>query len=450
MHNSELADRDLRVLWHPCTQMKDHEWLPMVAIRRAKGVWIEDYSGKRYLDAISSWWVNILGHCHPRLVRALQRQVGNLDHVLLAGFTHEPAVLLAERLLQLAPQGLSRCFYTDNGSTAVEAAMKMSFHYWQRRGRPQKKQFVCLEGAYHGETLGALSVGQVPLYRKVYQPLLLDVLTAPSPAAPGLPRDQWLEHARAAFASMQSLLEQNKDSISAVIIEPLVQCAAGMHMYHSDYLVWLKQLCQQLDIHLIADEIAVGFGRTGTMFACEQSGIEPDFMCVGKGLTGGVLPLAAVLTNEEIYDAFYCDYLEQGAFLHSHSYTGNPLACRAALETITLLQQQQMLLRNSKIAVNIWQQAQQLWAQHPHVSDIRQYGMITAIELALDGPGKVPYPWQERRGLQVFRNALDNGVLLRPLGDVVYFMPPYVITDQQVDFMMAGAAAAIATATGVT
>ena len=448
MLHDELSDRDLKVVWHPCTQMKDHEWLPMIPIRRGKGVWLEDYSGRRYLDAVSSWWVNILGHCHPRIIRALQRQADTLDHVLLAGFTHEPAILVAEKLVAMSPQKLSRCFFTDNGSTAVEAAMKMSFHYWQRRGKPKKTRFVCLENAYHGETLGALSVGQIPLYREVYGPLLLDVLTAPSPAVPGAPQEQWLEHAGKAFEQMQALLEKNKDSVSAVIVEPLVQCSAGMQMYHKDYLKWLRELCDQLQIHLIADEIAVGFGRTGTMFACEQAGIQPDFMCVGKGLTGGVLPLAAVLTHDEIYDAFYCDYSEQGAFLHSHSYTGNPLACRAALETLDLLQREQFMQKNERTANTIWQQAQSLWGDHPHVSGLRQCGMITAMDLVRDAASGERYDSQERYGLKVFREALEHGLLLRPLGDVIYFMPPYVITDEQIAFMLSGADAAIAGATG--
>ncbi len=431
-----LPERDLKVLWHPCTQMKDHEDWPLVPLRRGKGVWLEDYSGQRYLDAISSWWVNLFGHGNLQVGRAIHRQLDRLEHAMLAGFTHEPAVALAERLVECTPPGLSRCFYADNGSTAVEVAMKMSFHYWRNQGRDRKRLFVCLENGYHGETLGALSVGRVSLYRDTYAPLLAQTLAAPSPDC-YLRREQdsWEEHSRRKFKPMEELLHKHKDEICAVIVEPLVQCAGSMRMYHPVYLHLLREACDELDIHLIADEIAVGFGRTGTLFACEQASISPDFLCLSKGLTGGFLPLAAVLCHERIYQAFYADHEQGRAFLHSHSYTGNPLACSAALATLGIFANEPVLENNDRLALCIEEEAR-IFQDHPHVAEVRRCGMILAVEMVRDRKGRKPFPWQERRGLRVHRHALKRGVLLRPLGDVIYFMPPYVITELQIRRMI--------------
>ncbi len=416
--------------------MKDHEQLPPVPIRRGLGCWLEDYDGHRYLDAISSWWVNLFGHCHPRINAALAAQLAELEHVLLAGMTHEPAIALAEALTRIVPSGLTRCFFADNGSGAVEVALKMSFHFWQNRGRPGKRRFVTLTNSYHGETLGALAVGNVELYKHTYQPLLMDVLTVPSPdcyeRAAG---ESCAEHSRARFAPMAALLEQRADEIAAVIVEPLVQCAGNMRMYDPIYLSLLREACDHFGVHLIADEIAVGFGRTGTMFACEQASIRPDLMCVSKGLTGGYLPLSAVLCGEEIYQAFYADYAAQRAFLHSHSYTGNPLACAAALATLDIFASTPVLQNNRALAAHLAARLAPL-AVHPHVAEVRQTGMIAAIELVRDRGTREPWPWQERRGLILHRYALSRGVLLRPLGGVVYFMPPYVISPAEIDLMV--------------
>jgi len=431
----DWVERDLAVLWHPCTQMKDHPEVPLLPIRRAKGVWLEDYAGKRYLDAISSWWVNLFGHGNTQIAFAIRRQLDRLEHVLLAGCTHEPAVALAERLTGLAPAGLSRCFFADNGSAAVEVAMKMSFHYWQNRGQPRKRRFVCLQNGYHGETLGALSVGGVPLYRDAYGPLLLDTIAAPSPDCYSLDgRDAWERHCRRKCEEMEALLAQHKQEVCAVIVEPLVQCAGGMRMYHPVYLSLLREACDRHEVHLIADEIAVGFGRTGTLFACEQAAISPDFLCLSKGLTGGFLPLSAVLVPEGIYQAFYGDYAERKAFLHSHSYTGNPLACSAALATLDIFNATPVLRDNRRLARCMAEAVEDL-RQHPNVAEIRQQGMILALELVRDRRGNRPFPWQERRGMRVYRHGLQRGVLLRPLGDVIYFMPPYVITPLQIEEM---------------
>lgn len=446
MQNSELIARDLSVLWHPCTQMKDHEWLPLVPIRRGEGVWLEDFEGRRYLDAISSWWVNLFGHANPRINAALKAQLDSLEHVILAGFSHEPVVELSERLVALTPDGLSRCFYADNGSSAVEVALKMSYHYWRNLGQRDKLKFITLSNSYHGETLGTLGVGDVALYKETYKPLLMEAITAPSPDCWNREQgESWEAYSDRQFAHMEALLERHHDEVAAVIVEPLVQCAAGMRMYHPVYLQRLREACSRYGVHMIVDEIAVGFGRTGTLFACEQAGITPDFMCLSKGLTGGYLPLAAVMTTDRIYDAFYDDYEKLTAFLHSHSYTGNPLACRAALATLDIFRDEPVLERNRELAAHMRRAVEPL-TEHPHVGEIRQTGMILAIEMVQDRASRTAYPWLERRGLKVYRHALSRGALLRPLGNVVYFMPPYVIDEAQIDFLAEVAAEGIALA----
>ncbi|MHB8346654.1 MAG: adenosylmethionine--8-amino-7-oxononanoate transaminase [Acidiferrobacterales bacterium] len=447
MRNTSLIARDLAVLWHPCTQMKDHEELPPIPIRSGSGVWLEDFDGRRYIDAISSWWVNLFGHANPRINAAISLQLASLEHVILAGFTHQPIVELSERLIAIAPAGLGHCFYADSGSAAVEIALKMSFHYWRNRGQTQRTQFISLSNGYHGETLGALSVGDVALYRETYKPLLLQNITVPSP-------DCYLREAgescadfsRRMIEPMRRTLEQRANQVCAVIVEPLVQCAGGMRMYDPVYLRLLRQACDEHEVHLIADEIAVGFGRTGTMFACEQASIRPDILCVGKGLTGGYLPLSVCLTSDDIYAAFYADYTEQRAFLHSHSYTGNPLACAAALATLDIFRDHDVLNQNRVLAGHMARAVAPL-SGHPHVGEVRQTGMIVAIELAKNGRAREPYPWQERRGRRVYRHALEHGAILRPLGDVVYFMPPYVINPEEIDSLATIASEGIAIAT---
>jgi adenosylmethionine---8-amino-7-oxononanoate aminotransferase len=435
--NSPWRERDLAHVWHPCTQMRDHEaQLPLIPIRGGSGPWLTDFAGQRYLDAISSWWVNLFGHGNTRINAALRAQLDSLEHVILAGFTHEPVIRLSEALTALAPPGLTRCFYADNGSAAVEVALKMSFHYWRNVGHGGKRRFVTLAGSYHGETLGALAVGNVELYKDVYRPLLMDVITVPSPDAfhrePGVTEADW---ARRRFEHLERVLADQAHEIAAVIVEPLVQCAAGMRMYDPVYLTLLRQACDRHQVHLIADEIAVGFGRTGTLFACEQAGIRPDFLCLSKGLTGGYLPLSVVLTTDGIYAAFYDEYVKLNAFLHSHSYTGNALACAAALATLDIFRDEPVLARNRALAEHFARAVAPL-AGHPHVADVRQRGMITAFEMVRDKARREPYPWQERRGLAVYRHALSRGVLLRPIGNVVYFMPPYVVEPEHIDLMV--------------
>jgi adenosylmethionine-8-amino-7-oxononanoate aminotransferase len=450
-HSPSLPERDLRVVWHPCTQMKDHEWLPMVPIERGEGVWLYGHDGRRYLDAISSWWVNLFGHANPRINAAITAQLARLEHVILAGFTHEPAVALAERLTRLAPPGLTRCFYADNGSSAIEVALKMSYHYWRNRGDTRKRRFITLANSYHGETLGALAVGHVELYKEIYHPLLMDVVVAPTPDAyecePGETAD---DCASRAIEAMRQLLERHAADTCAVIVEPLVQCAAGMRMHSPSYVRLLRDLCDRYGVHLIADEIAVGFGRTGTLFACEQAGVTPDFLCLSKGITGGYLPLSVVLTGERVYEAFYDEYAKLRAFLHSHSYTGNALACAAALASLEIFESDAVLERNRHLARHLGQRATELLADLQHVADVRQSGMIVAAELARDGDRRTPYDWRERRGLAVYRHGLEHEALLRPIGNVVYFMPPYVITPEQIDALVQTARDGILAATEAT
>jgi adenosylmethionine-8-amino-7-oxononanoate aminotransferase len=447
MNTSPAADalvrRDLSLLWHPCTQMHDHRTVPMVPIARGEGAWLIGTDGRRYLDGISSWWTNIFGHANPRLAAALADQAKTLEHVIFAGFTHEPAVALAEELVRVTPPGLDRVFLADNGSAAIEVALKMSFHYWLNQGHGEKTRFIALTGSYHGETLGALSVSDVALYRKTYAPLLLTPILAPSADTyDALPGESARDVAQRRLEDLRQLLEQHAHEVCAVIVEPLVQCAGGMRMYHPDYLAGLQRLCDAYNVHFIADEIAVGFGRTGTLFACEQANVSPDFMCLSKGLTGGFLPLSAVLTTTDVYEAFYAEYSAGKAFLHSHSYTGNPLACRVALETLRMFGDEPVLERNRVLAAHLARRLEPL-RDHPHVADVRQTGMIAAVELVADKASRTPFPSAERRGLRVYLHGLEHEALLRPLGDVVYFMPPYVVSTAEIDHLVDTAIAGI-------
>jgi adenosylmethionine-8-amino-7-oxononanoate aminotransferase len=435
MNNQSFIQRDAQVLWHPCTQMKDHETLPVVPIKSGKGVWLEDFDGNRYLDAISSWWVNLFGHANPHINQALKNQLDSLEHVILSGMTHDAAITLAEKLVEITPANLSKCFYADSGSAAIEVALKMSFHYWQNRGQKQKTKFITLDNSYHGETLGALAMCNLGYFKETYAPLLMDVITVPSPDC--FHREvgeSTQDYSVRQFALMEKAIAENAESVAAVIVEPLVQGAGRMRMYDPIYLSLLRAACDKYNVHLIADEIAVGFGRTGTLFACEQAGISPDFMCLSKGLTGGYLPLSVVLTHDEVYQAFYDDYQNLTAFLHSHSYCGNPLGCRAGVATIEIFQQQNIIEKNKALSVAM-ATATARFNEHSHVIDVRQTGMILAIEFVKNKQTGEAFAWQERRNLKVYQYALSKGLLLRPIGNVIYFMPPYVITEQEIHLM---------------
>ncbi len=421
--NTSLLQRSLASVWHPCTQMKQHEMLPLVPIKRGEGVWLEDFDGKRYLDGVSSWWVNLFGHNHPYIKQAITAQLEQLEHVILAGFTHEPVVRLSEQLSILT--GLGHSFYASDGASATEIALKMSFHYWRNRGQLGKTRFLSLQNGYHGETLGSLSVTDVALFKDTYAPLLRESVTLPSPdwrlAETGESAEQYaLRCAR--FA--EEYIAQHHDELAAVIVEPLVQCATGMAMYHPAYLQQLRGICDRYQVHLVADEIAVGFGRTGSMFATEQAGIRPDFICLSKGITGGYLPLSVVQTTDEIYAAFYDDNVTRG-FLHSHSYTGNALACSAALATLEIFAQQDVLNSNRSKTEYLNHKLAVL-ADLP-VAHLRNLGMIWAFDVAPSQPG-----FQQR----FYQAALQRGLLLRPVGNTVYFMPPYVISEAEMDWML--------------
>lgn len=433
-------ERDLAVLWHPCTQMREHpHTLPLLPIASGRGPWLVGRDGRRYLDAISSWWTNLFGHAEPRIAEAIATQARTLEHVILAGCSHAPAVELAERLLAIAPRQdgrapLSKVFYADNGSAGVEVALKMAFHWFRNRGVEGRTKFIALENGYHGETLGALAVGDIPLYRRIYAPLLAEALFAPSPDAYlAEPGQSPAERAQAAAAALRDLLERHAGEVCALILEPRVQCAGGMRMHDPSYLRLARELCDAHGVFLIADEIAVGFGRTGTMFASEQAGVMPDLLCLSKGLTGGALPLAAVLTTQSIYDGFLDDSRER-AFLHSHSYTGNPLACAAALATLDIFRDDDIVVRNRATAARMARAAAG-FADHPQVADVRQAGMIVAFELTRGGDKRSPFDPAARIGLRAYRAALERGVLLRPLGDILYWMPPYSIDEEALDLL---------------
>ena len=427
MTRNDILELDRRHVWHPCTQEKDHETLPPIPIVSGDGMYLIDTEGRRYLDGVSSWWVNLFGHAHPRLTAALHHQAQRVAHHIFAGFTHEPAVELARRLAELTPGSLSRVFFTDNGSSAVEAALKMSFQYWQQSGRPEKTRFLSLSGAYHGETVGALSVSGIDLYRAVYRPILLEGFQAEGPDCFRCPYQQQRDSCTAeCMEPVAEIVRTHHRQLAGVILEPLIQCAAGMRIYPPVYLQKLRALCDAYEVHYIADEIAVGFGRTGRMFANEHAGVAPDILCLSKGITAGMLPLAVVVTGEEIYRAFYDDYETLKAFLHSHSYSGNPLACAVAVETLQIFDDEQVL-DGLQPRMRLLDEFAASFEAHPHVGEFRRCGLVAAAELVLDKERKTPYPWQERRGHRVYRHALEQGALLRPLGNVVYFMPPLTI-----------------------
>jgi adenosylmethionine-8-amino-7-oxononanoate aminotransferase len=427
--NADWLARSQAAVWHPCTQMQHHAdvaspaHLPLVPIARGSGAWLYDFDGRRYLDGISSWWTNLFGHANPRINAALKAQLETLEHVMLAGFTHQPVVELSERLSALTGGALGHAFYASDGASATEIALKMSFHYWRNVGCPEKAEFLCLAGSYHGETVGALAVTDVAIFKDAYAPLVRHAAhVLPSPdfrlAEPGeTPADV----ARRAAAGLESWLQQHGERTAALIVEPLVQGAAGMAMYDPEYLRFARQLCDQYEVHLICDEIAVGCGRTGTFFAHEQADIRPDLMCLSKGISGGYLPLSIVLCSDTIYAAFLDDSVAR-AFLHSHSYTGNPLACRAALATLDIFAQDDVLFANRDKSARLGAALAPL-LDHPQVRHLRLRGMIAAFDVATDDP---------HFSRKFYRAALEREALIRPIGNTVYLMPPYIVSDEDI------------------
>ncbi|HTJ95926.1 MAG TPA: adenosylmethionine--8-amino-7-oxononanoate transaminase [Rhodocyclaceae bacterium] len=420
---ANLQLRSLAAVWHPCTQMKRHEALPPLAIARGEGAWLYDFEGQRYLDGISSWWVNLFGHAHPQINAALKDQLDTLAHAMLSGCTHAPVVELSERLSALTGHQLGHCFYASDGASAVEIALKMSFHFWRNTGKPEKREFVCLKNSYHGETLGALSVTDVELFRDAYDPLLrhAHIVATPDARLAATPEAA----AQNALAELEQLFATQHAQIAAFIVEPLIQCATGMAMYDPLYLREARRLCDQYQVHLIADEIAVGCGRTGTFFACEQANIWPDFICLSKGISAGYLPLSLVMSTDQVYAAFYDDDVTRG-FLHSHSYTGNPMACRAALAALDVFESEQVLATNKIKAAHLTQLLHPL-ASDPRIKNFRNRGMIWAFDAIVEDKDQAA-----TFSSRFHSAALAQGVLLRPIGTTVYLMPPYIldITEQ--------------------
>ena len=418
--------RSLKSVWHPCTQMQHHETVPLIAVSHGRGVWLYDHAGRRYLDAISSWWVNLFGHANSTINAALKEQLDQLEHAMLAGFTHEPVIRLSEQLSDMTGNVLGHAFYASDGASAVEIALKMSFHAWRNAGQSDKKEFVCLKGSYHGETIGALAVTDVALFKDAYGPLLRAARVVASPDARNAQDGESAEDvARRAAGDVEALFAERAEHIAAIIIEPLVQCATGMAMHDPLYLKLVRALCDRYQVHLIFDEIAVGCGRTGTFFACEQAGVWPDFLCLSKGISGGYLPLSLVLTRDEIYRAFYSTDVTRG-FLHSHSYTGNPLACRAALATLQIFKDDNVIAENRNKAAQLTEALLPL-AQHDRVKNFRQRGMIWAFDAVEPDVGRAA-----SFSRRFFTTALQNELLLRPIGTTVYLMPPYVLSSEEI------------------
>lgn len=434
--NKYIQD-DLKYIWHPCSQMKDYEELLPIVIEKGKGCYLYDVEENKYLDCISSWWTCLFGHSNKRINNAVKKQIDDIEHAIFANFSNKPAIKLAEKLVNLAPDGLVKVFFSDNGSSAVEIALKMSFHYHQQRGNKQKTKFAALTEAYHGETLGALSVCDLDLYNKIYKPLLIDTIRVEGPDCFRCRYGNSREKCNAeCFEHMDKALLENHKQLCAVIIEPMIQGAAGMKIYSPIYLRKLREACDKYNIHLIADEIAVGFGRTGKLFASEHAGISPDFMCLSKGITSGYMPMSVVMTSKEIYDAFYGDFKERKAFLHSHTYAGNAMSAAIALETIKIFEENSVLEKNKKKGDLIKQLTLEKSSNNEHVGEVRSLGMITAIELVKNRETKEPFPFDERVGYEIYKIALKKGLILRPIGNVLYFLPPYVISKKDIKFMV--------------
>ncbi len=420
----ELLALDQQHVWHPFTQMQLWPSDSPLIIERGEGNWLIDTEGRRWLDAVSSLWVTVHGHRKPALDAALKAQVDKISHSTLLGQASVPSIELAAKLVKLAPAGLSKVFYSDSGSTAVEVALKMAYQYWRLQGRPEKRRFAALSEAYHGDTLGSVSVGGIDLFHDRFRDLLFPVERLPSPHAYRWNGKDVLEEA---LAAAEALFKAKSNELAAVVVEPLVQGAAGMWMQPAGYLRRLSELARAHDILLICDEVATGFGRTGTMFACEQEKVTPDFLCVAKGLTGGYLPLAATLTTSRIFEAFLGTAAEAKTFFHGHTYTGNPLACAVALRNLELFEEEQTL-EKLRPAMEVLAAGLEKLRALPHVGDVRRRGMMAGVELVADKKTKAEYPYGDRVGFQVCLAARKHGVLLRPLGNVLVVMPPLSLT----------------------
>ena len=434
----EWIEKDLKYVWHPDTQHKQYEGAEFkpTLIERGEGVYVFDSSGNIYIDGVASWWVNTLGHSHPRLNKVLSEQAAKIEHILLADFTHKPAIELAERIIKLAKEPYSKVFYSDDGSTAVEVALKMAYQFWYQSGKPEKKYFVSMTDSYHGDTLGSVSVGGIDIYKKIFNPLVFETLKVPAPYCYRCPENCSKTDCNIeCLWAVERLFSERHEQIAAIIVEPLVQGAAGMRVYPAAYLNRLGDLCKKYDILLIDDEVAMAFGRTGKYFAFEHTNVRPDIFCLAKGITAGYVPLAATVTTDKIYNAFYDDFSNLKTFYHGHSFTGNPIACAVANETLKIMQEEK-IIENLDSKISFFHNKLQKFNQLEHVGDVRCIGLVGAVELVKDKNLKTPYSFEERIGHRVFKEAMQRGAILRPIGNVIYFIPPLIISLEQISELL--------------
>lgn len=428
---TDWVKKDLKYIWHPYTQMKDCRKFPPILIENARGVKLYDNKGNFYYDTISSWWCNVHGHNHPKIKAAIKKQLNSLDHTLFAGFTHKPAVLLAEKLVSITPKNLTKVFFSDNGSTAVETALKISFQYWRNIGRKSKTKFVSLDLAYHGDTIGAMSVGGNTIFSEAFNPLLFDSFKVPTPYCYRCPFGKQRASCNIdCIKPLQNTLKKHKDKIAALVLEPLLLAAGGMIVYPVEFLKQAAALAKKYDVHLILDEVATGFGRTGKMFACRHASVQPDFLCLAKGITSGTLPFAATLTTNKIYNAFCDDYEKFKTFYHGHTYTANPIGCAAALATLEIFEEEKTL-RILSTLIPVFHNGMEKFRPLPLVGDVRYIGMVGALELVKNKKTKRSFDTKEGIGRKIFQKGLKENLILRPLGNVIYLFLPLSITKAQ-------------------
>ncbi|HEX9667526.1 MAG TPA: adenosylmethionine--8-amino-7-oxononanoate transaminase [Thermodesulfobacteriota bacterium] len=432
----KLGEYDKQFVWHPFTQMKEYEETDPIVIEGGEGVYLYDTEGRKYIDGVSSLWVNIHGHKVPEIDSAIKEQVDKLSHSTLLGVTNPPAVELAKELIDICPPGLKKVFYSGDGASAVEVALKMSFQYWQHKGKPEKTKFVYLENGYHGDTLGAVSVGGIDLFHSTFKPLLFETYKAPSYYCYRCPLGKTYPTCEIACAmEMEKILEKHHDEICGVILEPYVQAAGGMIVAPEGYLKMVRDYCDKYEVLMILDEVATGFGRTGKMFACEHENVAPDIMVLGKGLTGGYLPLSATITNQKVYDAFLGDYEEFKTFFHGHSYAGNPISCAASLGNLEVFKKRKTL-EHLQEKIEYFEQELREVEGLKHVGNVRNKGFMAGIELVADKETKMPFQLSKKIGSKVAEIASQNEVLIRPLGNVVVLMPPLGIEIEDLKKLM--------------
>lgn len=428
--------RDFKSIWHPYTQMKDLETYPLILIEKALGLRLFDSEGRFYFDTVSSWWCNVHGHNHPAIQAAIQSQIQVLDHVLFAGFTHKPAIILAEKILNLLPHHFKKVFFSDNGSTSIEVALKMSFQYWQQVGQKKKTQFVSFDLAYHGDTIGAMSVGGRNIFNEIFSPLFFSSIKIPTPYCYRCPFGKKRASCQLQCAdAMETIIKEHHEHIAGIILEPLLLAVGGMIVYPHDYLERVGRVARKYQIHLICDEVATGFGRTGKMFAVDHVTLKPDFVCLSKGLTSGTLPLGLTVTTDEIYRAFYDDFFKKKTFYHGHTFTANPIACSAAIASLTVFEEEQTLARIAPF-IPYFQKSLEKFRRLSIVGDVRTIGLVAGIELVQNKNTQESFPVEERLGFRIYQEGLKRSLILRPLGDIVYLFLPLCITKEELDYIL--------------